>query len=344
VLLAGIPDAQLNALEKVLAAARLKPVGFGLGLTALQSPADKKSDGVLALAIGETHVSLQITCGGGVAALRALEGALANETGRRTLDTELIAREVRITLGQLPAGLRETVRQIRIFGPRELAQQLADEMDLRFEPAGLSAEVVTAYAPDEFGVRLPPDTTWSAAFSLAARPLARQPAVFEFLPPRPSALEQVVAQYASGRFRTAGAMAAGIALLVGSAFFIQQIQLWRLRMQWSAMATKVQTLESTQQQIRQYRAWYDDSFRTLSILRQVSAAFPEDGVVTAKTIEIRDGSVVSCSGNARNFASLDKTLAQLRLATNVADVKLDQIRGKSPMQFTFDFHWKGGRQ
>ena len=124
---------------------------------------------MLALAIGESTVSLQITCGGGVAALRALEGAIENEGGRRTLHADLVARETRITLGQLPAELREAVKRIRIFGPRELAQQLADEMELRFEPMGLKVEMVSAYAPDEFGVQLPPEAPVSAAFSLAAR-------------------------------------------------------------------------------------------------------------------------------------------------------------------------------
>ena len=70
-----------------------------------------------------------------------------------------MAREARITLGQLPAELRDTVKRIRIFGPRELAQPLADEMELRFEPMGLSVEIVTAYSPNEFGVQLPPETS-----------------------------------------------------------------------------------------------------------------------------------------------------------------------------------------
>jgi hypothetical protein len=142
---------------------------------------------VLALAIGESQVSLQITCGGGVAALRTLEGAIENEGSRRTLHTDLVARDVRITLGQLPAGLRESVRRIRIFGPHDLAQQLADEMELRFEPAGLGVELVTKYSPDEFGVQLPPDAPVSPAFSLAARLLAGQTPAFEFLPPKPTA-------------------------------------------------------------------------------------------------------------------------------------------------------------
>ncbi len=106
------------------------------------------------------------------------------------------------------------MKRIRIFGPRELAQQLADEMELRFEPMGLSVEVVTAYAPDEFGVQLPPDVSLSAAFSLAARLLVEQPPVFEFLPPKPTILEQFAAKYSSGRLRTVGAVAAGIVAVV----------------------------------------------------------------------------------------------------------------------------------
>ena len=70
-----------------------------------------------------------------------------------------MAREARITLGQLPAELRDAVKRIRIFGPRELAQQLADEMELRFEPMGLNIEIAAAYSPDEFGVQLPPEAS-----------------------------------------------------------------------------------------------------------------------------------------------------------------------------------------
>ena len=159
VTLAGIPNAHLAALEQVLAAAKLKPVSFALGLAALQPPAAENSNGVLALAIGESQVSLQITCGGGVAALRGLEGAIEDEAGRRKLDADLVAREARITLGQLPVELRDAVKRIRIFGPRELAQQLADEMELRFEPMGLNIEIAAAYSPDEFGVQLPPEAS-----------------------------------------------------------------------------------------------------------------------------------------------------------------------------------------
>jgi hypothetical protein len=342
VTMAGISNSQLATLEQVLAAAKLKPASFALGLAALQSPGEETSNGVLALAVGESQVSLQITCGGGVAALRALEGAIETEAGRRELNTEFVARESRITLGQLPAGLRETVKRVRIFGPRELAQQLADEMELRFEPMGLSVEVVAAYAPHEFGVTLPPDASLSAAFSLAARRLTGQWPAFEFLPPKATAWQQINKKYSSGKMRSVGAIAAGVVLIIGGLFGIQQFQLMRLNSQWSAMSSKVHELEGLQAQIRQYRPWFDDSFRSLSIIREVTMAFPDTGEVTAKTMEIRDGTVVSCSGDAQNNGALLGMLSRLRKAESVTDLKVDSMRGKTPMQFTFDFHWNNG--
>jgi hypothetical protein len=342
VLLAGIPSAHIATLEQVLAAAKLKPVNFALGLAALQPPSAEKSNGVLALAVGDSTVSLQITCGGGVAALRALEGAIDNSAGRPALLPNLVAREARITLGQLPEELRDMVKRIRIFGPHELAQQLADEMELRFEPMGLQVEIVSAYAPDEFGVQLPAAAPVSSAFSLAARELAEQPAAFNFLPPKPTFIEQLATKYSSGRLRTVGAAAAGIVAIVGLMFFIQEIQLWRLRSQWAKIAKPVAELSAVQDQIRQYRPWFDDSFRDLAILRQLSLAFPEDGAVTAKTIEIRDDNTVSCSGNARDTAALLAMQAKLRGADGVGDLKLDMIHGKSPLQFTFDFRYGNG--
>lgn len=342
VLLAAIPSPHLVALEKVLAAAKLKPVSFALGLTALQSPADEKSNGVLALRIGENNVGLQITAGGGVAALRALEGAVADEGGRKILLPDIVARETRVTLGQLPAELRAVVKRIRIFGPRELASQLADEMELRFEPMGLSVEIVSGYTPNEFGATLPVEVSVSSAFSLAARALMEAQPPFEFLPPKPTLLEQLTSKYSSGRLRTTGAIAAGVALIILGLFLFQQIQLWRLRSQWNAMSAKVGQLQNIQDNIRQFRSWYEGDFRTLAILRQLSLAFPEDGAVTAKNITIRDGTLVTCTGSARDYAALLAMQSKLRAADGISNVQLEQVRGKTPMQFVFGFTYGTG--
>jgi hypothetical protein len=342
VILAGMPNSHLTVLEQVLQAAKLKPVSFSLGLAALQPPGENNSNGVLTLAIGESQVGLQITCGGGVAALRALEGAIENEAGRRTLQAEHVAREMRITLGQLPAELRDAVKRIRIFGPRDLAQQLADELTLRFEAMGFTIEVVSAYAPNEFGVPLPVEASLSPAFSLAARRLVEQAPTFEFLPPKPTLLQQISAKYSSGRLRTVGTAVAGVVLIVVGLFLFQQWQLMRLRSQWAKMEANVKELENLQAKIRQYRPWFDASFNSLSILQQLTETFPEDGAVTAKTVEIRDGNVVTCSGTARDNTAWLRTFSQLRTNAGVADLKLLSSRGVLPTQFSFQFHWING--
>lgn len=341
--LLGIPRNHVALLEQVLRAAQLKPVSFSLGITALQRAGTDASNGVLALAIGESHVGLQVTCGGGVAAMRALEGALEIAGGQRQLQTDLVAREVRITLGQLPAEFREAVKRIRIFGPRDLAQKLADELELRLEPMGLTVELVGSFSPGDFGAQLPPGTAASPAFGLAAGQLAGRGALFEFLPPKVTAWQQLAARYSSGKLRMTLTTAGAGALLVGGLFLFQQIQLWRLQSQWAQMKTTVQELQATQDRIRQFRVWYDTSLRGLTILKRLTEAFPEDGSVTAKSVEIRDLNTITCSGVARDNLALLNTIKKLRAVPQVADVQIGQTRGQSPaVQFTFIFHWGEG--
>ena len=108
------------------------------------------------------------------------------------------------------------------------------------------------------------------------------------------------------------------------------------------MEPNVTELENLQQQIRKFRPWFDESFQSLTILRKLSEAFPEDGVISVKTLDIRDLSTITCSGVARDNQALFKVLDQLRSTKEIANVKIDQIRGKVPLQFTFNFQWGEG--
>jgi len=209
---------------------------------------------------------------------------------------------------------------------------------------GLKVEAVSQYAANEFGSPLAAETPVSPALSLAATRLAGGALPFEFLPPRVTVWQQAARKYSSGRLRFAGAASAAVLLIVGGLFLFQQWQLARLQLHWNGMATKVRELEQIQQQIRQFRPWYDENIRGLTMLRLLTQAFPEDGVVSAKTVELRDLNTVTCSGLARDYQALLKTLERLRATPGVSDVRLSTIRGKAPMQFTFDFRWnEGGR-
>ena len=335
----ALPRNNVLALERALKAAQLKPVSFSLGIPALQPPNPQSPHGVLALMIGESSVDLQVSCRGGMVALRALDEAYETEGVEKHLSADFLTREIKITLGQLPADFRGQIQQARIFGRGHVVQRLVTDIMPRLAAMGLKVEEVEHYPENEFARRLPPEVAVSPALSLAARYLTDASPVLEFLPPKIRRWQQLTTRFSSRKVAWATATAGAAALFIGGAFLFQQWQLSRLQTQWAAMEPRVKELDGMQQQIKKFRPWFDESFRSLSILRKLAESFPEEGVVTAKTLEIREASSVTCSGTARDNQAFLHMLDQLRAAKEVSDVKVDQVRGTAPMQFTFNFHW-----
>lgn len=337
-MLIAIPRNHLLQLEKVLRAAQLRPISFTLGITALET-AEKEARPTLALAIGENTIDLLVTADGGLAALRSLEGALETEGVQKRLYADVMAREIRVTLGQLPEALRTSVRKVRIFGEGEMVHRFGQDITPRLEAMGLQAEIVKSYGPNEFRSQPPPNTPVSPAFSIAARYVTGEKTEFEFLPPKVSAFQQLTSRFSSKKLVWVGATAGAAVLLIGGAVAVQAWQLARLRSQWSTIEPKVHELDDMQTQIRRFRPWFDDSFPSLTILRRVTESFPSEGTVTAKTLEIRELSNVTCAGVARDNAAIYKMLEQLRAVKEVGEVKVDQVRGTRPVQFNFNFQW-----
>lgn len=335
----AIPRNHLTQLQQALKAAQLRPLSFTLGITTL--PASRnETEGVLTLMAGEKDISLQVTCGTGVAALRTLDGAVDAEGAQKHLNTDALNREIRITLGQLPAELRDSVRKVKIFGRGDFAQRFIREMTPSLQQMGLQIDVATTYAPDEFGGALPSGTEISPSLSAAARYLRGAESRFEFLPPKVNPWQQVAGRFSSKKLAWSAGTAGTIVVLAAAAFSIQQWKLSGLETKWKQMEQKVTDIDDMQQQIKKYRPWFDESFRSLSILKKLAEAFPEDGsVASVKTLEIREPSMVSCSGTARDRPTLYKVLDQLRSTKQVSDVKIDSVRGNTPLQFTFNFQW-----
>jgi len=156
-----------------------------------------------------------------------------------------------------------------------------------------------------------------------------------------TAWQQFAAKYSTGKFQRIGLAAGAAAVLAGGAFLIQQIQLWQVQAQWNGMKKTYKDIQDMTAKINQYRLWFDEPVRGLTILRALTQAFPEDGSVTAKTVEIRDLNAVTCTGVARDYQSLLRTVEQLR--KQIPDVNLGQTRGQPPsIQFTFTFLWTEG--
>ncbi len=340
--LAAIPRNHLAQLENALKAARLRPLNFSLSPVVLQQPSTSPTEGILNLVLRSTQADLQVTWGGGIAALRSLDAGAQSEQGEKVISVETIAPELRITLGQLPPEIRTAVKTARLFGRGDFARELARQVAPSLKALGLATEIVQRYAPDEFGKRLPSEIEVSPATSAAALTVIGRALPLEFMLPRTNAWQQFSGRFSSKKLVWAGATAGALVLLGSGLFAYQQWQLSKLQTRWSAMEPTVRDLQELQQQIKKFRPWFDQSLTTLRILKTLTEAFPTEGAVTAKTLEIRDNSSITCTGVTRDSQALLAVYDKLRASKQVASLKMDQVRGKPPMQFTFNFRWLEG--
>lgn len=323
---------QLTRLTAVMKSAGLKPVSFSLGLAALPGAVTPAGEGRITLELEPKGATLLISAGGGIAAFRTLESTIDSEAGENVVNGAALARELRITFEQVPADLRREIRQLCLRGDETMARHLEEVLGGWARDAGLKIEHDPApHRP----------VAEEIVEQLATRHLRDGAPQLEFLPPRPSRFSRVLAGYSSKRLAVAGFAAAAAVVVALGAFGWQEYRLLSLRSEWSGMADQVKELDAVAARIREYRPWYDVTFRNLTIMKRVVECFPDNGSVTAKSIEIHGLANVSVTGTARDNASLLRTLDLLRQAKDIKGLKIEQIRGKTPAQFTFTFRWIG---
>ena len=109
--------------------------------------------------------------------------------------------------------------------------------------------------------------------------------------------------------------------------------------EWSSMARKVAEAEKLQLRIRLFRPWFESTPQSLHILETLDSAFPEQGEVWAKSIQITDGAKITCVGYARNQAAMLAFLNRLRALPDVSSVQVQQQRGENPIQFSMTYRW-----
>jgi Tfp pilus assembly protein PilN len=190
----------------------------------------------------------------------------------------------------------------------------------------------------------PNDDLLLSGWTTAARFLEGRAPVFEFVSRRETKFQQLTEKYADRRTRVGILGGAGVATILVGGLAWQAFSLSRLEARWEAMEPQVQALESLQKQIRDFRPWYRSSAVSLEILRQLTEAFPEEGSVWAKNIEIKDDAQVSCAGFARSNQAFMEMLDRLRSSDAVQDVQVKQVRGANPIQFTISFVWNHAAQ
>jgi hypothetical protein len=340
--LMAVPRNNLNTLERVLRAAKLKPVTFGLGISALQPAADD-TQRVITLLVRNAGIDLQVSGGGGIIALRSLDGAIEAQGPQRRISSELIAREIRITLGQLPGAMAEGPGKVRIVGQGEMTRQFVHEISPRLTAMGLTVEFSEKASTANFDKALPAELAASAALALAATWVRGAVTTPEFLPPKVQPWQQWMTKGLSTRkLIWVGEAAAAVVCCVLIAFGVQQWQLSSLRGKWATMAPQVGDLTAMQDSIKQFRDYYDAAARNVSIWAKLAELMPRDNSVSLKTLEVRDQGSVTCTGVARDNDAFVKVFGKLSDATNeISDVHPETQGGSKPMKFTLTFQWQG---
>jgi hypothetical protein len=340
VLLTAMPNGQVAAVERVLRLAGLRPLSMTVSAAALTPPGGGPVEG--AIAWTDSGAQLVVTLGGGIVALRALGEAPEAADRDRVPDMETLVRECRISLGRLPAGAREGLRRVRIFGPADTRAELVGALEPELDAMGLGLESAGVDAAAE--IVATPDAWRPAGLTLAtSRWLKTGQSALEFLPPRVGPLRQFARRLmAGGLIWKLAAVAGCLALIAALGFGWQSWRLHRLENRWASIQSEVDLLKARQQKIRQFRPWFEDRVEALEIAKTVTEAFPERGDVWTRSLEIQNQSEVICTGFATSNDEYLKMFNALRATDGVQNLQIKQMRGDRPVQFSLSFDWTGG--
>lgn len=317
---------QIDHLTAVLTGAGLKPLSFSLGLAALPGVISGEAEGRITLSVEPSGATLLVCAKGAVTAYRSLDASAHGNTAEQ-FSARTLAREVRITFEQLPADLREGITMLGVIGEHALVAEVTEALAHWAREARLSLSP----GPQAIADQIPEQ--------LAARYLAHGAPAIEFLSPRRKAPSRLPDRFGSRHLMRAALGAVALAAVTALLFGWQEYRRRSLRAKWTAIADQVKSVEAVHQYVRDYRPWCDATPGNLRILRLVTECFPEDGSVTARVVEIHGLANVTVSGVAHDHAALLRILDALRQAREVNTLKIDQIRGKIPAQFTFTFRW-----
>ncbi len=312
--IAGIPAKRIQAVEQMLAKAGGRIVSLSLGLDACIR---REVPVALHFLANGSHVDVVVSAGNGIVALRSLPAA----------DAVAFSREIRITLGRLPETMRRQLCEAQITGAPASAEGLYREVQLPLKRLGIESRLV---APGKEADR----------DGAAEKFLRQQPVAFEFVAPQVNRWQALFRRFDSGRRRQAVIGAVALIVLPLLLFAVRSSMESRLDAEWEGMRKKVADLETMQQKIRQFRPWFDTVPQKVQTLDALTAAFPDQGSVWAKSVQIDEGAKVTCSGFARTQPDLMSLLDRLRGRAGVANLQVQQVRGENPVQFTFTYKWE----
>ena len=336
--LVAIPTSHIERVQRILKFGHLSPHSITLGISALLGKGGTATFAVLLAR--ESGIDFAVGAAGGVVAVRSLEATAAGEG----FDMAAVARQVRISIGQLPSVLRERLDAVHVFGGDDVAEQVMDELPGYLGALGLDVVPGTLASRSGIEVEGAEDAKGIAAVAVAAEALSvGSGAALGFLPPRSNWLKQTANRFSA---RAALYLVAAAALVLVTVICAFSIQYWRLAMlesDWRSIEARVTELEGIQGRVRQFRSWTDDVAHSLELTKALTTTFPADGAVWAKSLSIKNGlTEVSCVSSARSNDAILEMLGRLRGALGVSGLRVGQVQGEDLLRFNFNYRWTGG--
>jgi len=334
-IVAAVPVQHIIILQKVLKAAGLRARSLTLGISSLLSMDNALE--ALTLAVHEKGIDMGIVGRAGPALIRFLPDVINAGTEGDAIDGEMLVREIKITLARLPKDVKEGIQFIRILG-NGVSGEILSELEEELSPLGMQIKREEAVLSGSIQgkVRLPYPFSASIGYLSGSSPL------FEFLPPAINRIKKLMGRVSAKGVFWLSATSGAIILVILLAFLIQSRYLAGLKRKWGAMEPGARKVEVLKEKLRKYRAWNEDSIQSLSLIRDITKAFPENGDVWVRTIQVRDMSEVQFSGEAKSNTVFLEMLAKLGKMPSTSDLKVMQLReGKGALEFTIKFQWKG---
>jgi hypothetical protein len=333
---AGLPRRKVDAVRTMLESAGCRAVSISLALDPAWAEQSRNEHSGVNVLVNGNHVDLVVVTGGGVAALRSIPAADNVAEGHPGVSGERLGRELRITLGRLPSGVRSGLSKVRFIGPAESTTAVFDASQVVLHRLGLQGLVPAGPRAAE---RVGADPAPAIGVAAAERHLQGKPILFEFVAPETSRWQLVVRRYDTRRNRWLAAAVAACVLLPVLGVGLRARTEARLAREWRAMQDTVSELEKIQGDNRRFRPWFSGGSPNVDVLHGLVSAFPESGEVWAARIDLKDDSAVACSGFARDNTAWMAFLDRLGKQPGVTQLQVRSVLGEKPLKVEFGFAW-----
>ena len=132
-------------------------------------------------------------------------------------------------------------------------------------------------------------------------------------------------------------VAAALIFLIGAAMIYQAKVLHNYEKKWAAMEPDVNRVQSIQDKLRKYRPWNEEDILSLSVLKDMTEVFPEEGI-SIRSVDMNNMSEYRFSGEARSGSVWLEMLGRLRQKDTLTDVRVSSVKqGDDALQFTVIF-------